>query len=192
MLTRAGVRHGQLAEAGGGRPAMSLSMPHRGSSEKSRSRLRLCPCRSRSRPAFGAELRPPVRWRAVGSLRLLIGGRTASGAAWQNAYGEDPYSVARRRRYLHTATSPTESASHNRNLHFCAPRPYAAFIEPPDPRAGAAPHVEDLALVIDSAPEIRPLAGNAHTISSRCQRSLGHGDAGAAVARSRDRTSAPR
>ena len=132
---------------------MSLSMPHRGSSEKSRSRLRLCPCRSRSRPAFGAELRPPVRWRAVGSLRLLIGGRTASGAAWQNAYGEDPYSVARRRRYLHTATSPTESASHNRNLHFCAPRPYAAFIEPPDPRAGAAPHVEDLALVIDSAPE---------------------------------------
>jgi hypothetical protein len=36
-------------------------------------------------------------------------------------------------------------------------------------------HVEDLALVIDGAPEISPLAAMRITMSSKCQRSLGRG-----------------
>jgi hypothetical protein len=34
-------------------------------------------------------------------------------------------------------------------------------------------HVENLALVIDGAPQIHPFASNRTTISSRCHRSLG-------------------
>ena len=47
----------------------------------------------------------------------------------------------------------------------------------PQRRPAIAPaldqHVQDLALVIDGAPEVHPLAGDPHHISSKCQRLLG-------------------